>query len=102
VQIRITHDDPNKPTEIITVMAPAGDNGWKYTDIDGDRIAVFTANIEGTPGVYFRTDPNGAAIPLADLEAFIAAVRETAQRSAENSTEGIATAGTGAPMPQEG
>jgi hypothetical protein len=101
MQIRVTHDDPAKPTEIIAVMAPAGDNGWKYTDQDGDRIVVFTANIDGTPGVYFRTDPNGSAIPLADLEAFIAAVRDTAERAVEATTEGIATAGTGAPMPQE-
>jgi hypothetical protein len=83
VQIRITHGNTNQPTEIINVITPTGDNGWKYTDVDGDRIAVFTSDINGTPGVYFRTDPNGASIPLADLDAFIDVIRETAKRAAE-------------------
>ncbi|MFG3050352.1 hypothetical protein ACGFZP_05260 [Kitasatospora sp. NPDC048239] len=75
MQIRITHGATDQPDEIISVITPTGDDGWKYTDVDGDRIAVFTADINGTPGVYFRTDPNGSSIPLADLDAFVDAVR---------------------------
>ena len=82
MQITVTHDDPNKPTEIIAALTPTGDTGWKYTDVDGDRIAVFTSDINGTPGVYFRTDPNGCSIPVADLEALIEAIRVTAKRAA--------------------
>jgi hypothetical protein len=81
MQITVSSNDSNKPTEIITVLAPVGDTGWKYTDVDGDRIAVYTSDINGAPGVYFRTDPNGCSIPVTDLEAFIEGLRETAQRA---------------------
>lgn len=81
MQIRITNGN-GETTEIISAIIPTGDDGWKYTDVDGDRIAIFTADINGTPGVYFRTDPNGCSIPIADLEAFITAVRQTADRAA--------------------
>jgi hypothetical protein len=77
-------DGNGNPTEIIHVLAPSSDgNGLTYTDADGDRIAVFTANINGTPGVYFRTDPNGCAIPLADLAAFIDGIRDRAEAIVE-------------------
>lgn len=88
LQITVTSTDPNEPTEVISVMTPTGDDGWKYTDVDGDRIAVFTADINGTPGVYFKTDANGSSIPLADLEQFIGAVRATAERAARTGQEG--------------
>ena len=82
MQITIT-DGNGKPTEIIAVLAPAGDNGLIYRDTDGDGIAVYTADIDGTPGVYFRTSPNGCAIPLADLAAFIDGIRDRAEAIAE-------------------
>lgn len=87
MQITVTNGDSDKPTEIITVITPTGDNGFKYTDGEGDRIAVFTADIDGIPGVYFRTDPNGCAMPLADLEAFISAVRDKASEAAHNAKQ---------------
>lgn len=83
MQIRVTNSNPTQPDEIISVLTPTGDNGFKYTDTDGDRIAVFTANINGTPGVYFRTDPGGCAIPLADLEAFIDGIRTKAAEATQ-------------------
>jgi hypothetical protein len=82
MQITVT-DGNGKPTEIIVVLAPTGDSGLTYTDVDGDRIAVFTSDINGTPGVYFRTDPNGCAIPLTDLAAFIDGIRDRADAIAE-------------------
>lgn len=83
LQITVTNGDPAKPTEIIHVVAPVGDAGWHYADADGDRIALFTADINGTPGMYFRTDKNGCAVLLADIEALITAVRATAERATE-------------------
>lgn len=85
MSMQITVLDGNgKPVEIIAVLAPSSDgNGLTYTDCDGDRIAVFTSDINGTPGVYFRTDPNGCSIPLADLAAFIDGIRDRAEVVAE-------------------
>lgn len=83
MQITVTNGD-GKPTEIIAVLAPTNDdNGLIYRDTDGDGIAVYTADINGTPGVYFRTSPNGCAIPLADLAAFIDGIRDRAEAIAE-------------------
>lgn len=66
-------------TEIVTILSPtpAGavphDSAFKHTDIDGDRLLISTAVFDdGTPGLYFRTDPNGSSLPLADLPALIA------------------------------
>jgi hypothetical protein len=88
MQITITTGDPDKPgapgvvTEIIHVLAPTPAEPWIYTDADGDGIAVHTADIDGTPGVYLRTTPNGCAIPMTGLEEFIAAVRDKANEAA--------------------
>ncbi|ROQ69202.1 hypothetical protein EDD93_3699 [Streptomyces sp. 840.1] len=66
-------------TEIVTILSPAPvgavphDSAFKHTDVDGDRLLISTARFDdGTPGLYFRTDPNGSSLPLAELPALIA------------------------------
>jgi hypothetical protein len=57
---------------------------FRYTDVDGDRLAVFTAQIPSQgPGVNFKTDPRGCSIPLDRLEELIAGVRDTGREAAE-------------------
>lgn len=64
-------------TEIVTILAPAGatphPSRYTHTDVDGDRLLISTAVLPGrVPGVYFRTDPDGSSVPVADLPALIA------------------------------
>lgn len=57
---------------------------FQYRDIDGDRLAVFTAQIPNQgPGVNIKTDPRGCSVPLSRLEEFIAGVRDTGREAAE-------------------
>ncbi|MET9521460.1 hypothetical protein [Streptomyces coeruleorubidus] len=77
--------------EIRMILQPAGaiphESAYKHTDIDGDRLLISTALMpDNVPGVYFRTDPNGSSVPLADLPALIAqlqVIAEASQREAE-------------------
>jgi hypothetical protein len=70
---------------------PAGavphESAYKHTDGDGDRLLISTALFDdGTPGIYFRTDPNGSSITLADLPGLIAqlqVIAEAAQTEAQ-------------------
>jgi hypothetical protein len=65
-------------TEIITILNPnpgaiPHESSYKHTDTDGDRLLISTAKFDdGTPGLYFRTDPNGSGVPLTELPALIA------------------------------
>lgn len=81
-------------TEIITILnpTPAGaiphDSAFKHTDIDGDRLLISTARFDdGTPGLYFRTDPNGSSLPLADLPALIAQLQVIVDAATAAATE---------------
>ncbi|MFF7184650.1 hypothetical protein ACFZAR_05325 [Streptomyces sp. NPDC008222] len=77
--------------EIRVVLQPAGfvphESRYSHTDIDGDRLLISTAVMPGNvPGVYFRTDPNGSSVPLADLPALIAqlqVIADAAQAEAD-------------------
>jgi hypothetical protein len=55
---------------------------YEYTDLDGDTIRVTPINSikvnQAGPSVYLQTTEPGVFIPVADVEAFIAAVRSTA------------------------
>ncbi|MGW9238023.1 hypothetical protein ACWGRL_04695 [[Kitasatospora] papulosa] len=80
-------------TEIITILSPtpAGaiphDSAYKHTDIDGDRLLISTAKFDdGTPGLYFRTDPNGSSVPLAELPALIAQLQVIADAARAEAT----------------
>ena len=48
---------------------------YTYTDVDGDRLAVFGADIpDKGKGFNVRTDPNGCSVPAEDAAAFVRAV----------------------------
>lgn len=48
---------------------------YRYKDVDGDRLAVFTADIPGKGnGVNVRTDRPGCSVPTADAPALARAV----------------------------
>lgn len=75
-------------TEIVTILSPtpAGavphPSRYSHTDVDGDRLLISTALFEdGTPGLYFRTDPNGSSVPLAELPALITQLQVIADAS---------------------
>ena len=79
-------------TEIITILAPAGavphPSRYSHTDIDGDRLLISTALMPGNvPGIYFRTDPNGSAVPLEDLPGLIARLQVIADASKAEADE---------------
>ncbi|MFD4943059.1 hypothetical protein ACFWNT_11085 [Streptomyces sp. NPDC058409] len=66
-------------TEIITILSPTPASAvphpsrYLHADIDGDRFFISTAVFDdGTPGLYFCTDPNGSSVPLTELPALIA------------------------------
>lgn len=64
-------------TEIVTILNPnpgavPHPSRYAHTDPDGDRLLIATAVMPGNvPGLYFRTDPNGSAVPVTDLPALI-------------------------------
>ncbi|MFG2826052.1 hypothetical protein ACGFWI_00990 [Streptomyces sp. NPDC048434] len=73
-------------TEIVTILQPAGavphPSRYTHTDVDGDRLLISTALFDdGTPGIYFRTDPNGSSVPLTDLPGLIAQLQVIADAS---------------------
>lgn len=48
---------------------------YTYTDVDGDRLAVFGADIPGKgKGVNLRTDPSGCSVPAEDAPALARAI----------------------------
>lgn len=65
-------------TEIVTILNPAGvephPSRYTHTDVDGDRLLISTADINGEPGLYFRTDSNGSSVPLGDMPALLAKI----------------------------
>lgn len=79
--IRITNGDGT--TELISFVQPDPTaDAYKHTDVDGDRLIINDADINDTPGVYFRTDPNGSSVALADLPALVEGIWSAAQRAA--------------------
>ncbi|MEW1638612.1 hypothetical protein AB0469_31710 [Streptomyces sp. NPDC093801] len=61
---------------------------FTHTDPDGDRLLISTAVFDdGTPGIYFRTDPNGSGLPLTDLERLLAQLQVIAAASREEAAE---------------
>jgi hypothetical protein len=77
-------------------------NDFTYTDTDGDHLRIIPTN--SRPGLVIETSVDGCLIDIDDIERIITALRETAHASRQNfqsSHEGIATAGTGAPLPQQ-
>lgn len=79
-------------TEIRVILAPNGaiphESRYAHTDVDGDRLLISTALFDdGTPGIYFRTDPNGSSVPLADLPALIAQLQVIAEASKAKAEE---------------
>ncbi|MET7975821.1 hypothetical protein ABZW44_22800 [Streptomyces mirabilis] len=76
----------NARHEIRMILQPTGavphESAFKHTDVDGDRLLISTALFDdGTPGIYFRTDPNGSSISLADLPALIVQLQAIAKAS---------------------
>ncbi|WP_063735591.1 hypothetical protein [Streptomyces sp. RTd22] len=70
----------------IAFVQPDQPPRYHHTDVDGDRLLITTADIPGTgPGVYFKTDPNGSSVPVADLPALIGKL--TAIEAAARGTE---------------
>ena len=79
-------------TVISVILAPAGatphESAYKHTDEDGDRLLISTALFDdGTPGIYFRTDPNGSGVPLTELPALIAQLQVIAEASKAEAQE---------------
>ncbi|MYS15068.1 hypothetical protein GTW73_14045 [Streptomyces sp. SID4982] len=77
------------------VLAGAGavphESRFAHTDVDGDRLLISTAVMPGNvPGIYFRTDPNGSSVLLADLPRLIAqlqVIADAAQAEADEAGE---------------
>jgi hypothetical protein len=68
------------------------ESAFKHTDVDGDRLLISTALFDdGTPGIYFRTDPNGSSITLAELPGLIAQLQVIADASQAEANEAEAT-----------
>jgi hypothetical protein len=73
------------PTVIVTVIDPQPPR-YHHTDVEGDRLLITTADIPGAgKGVYFKTDPNGSSVPLAEVPALIAKLQEIAAAAGEQS-----------------
>ena len=71
---------------------PAGavphESAYKHTDVDGDRLLISTALYDdGTPGIHFRTDPNGSSVPLTELPALMAQLQVIADASQAEADE---------------
>lgn len=76
----------------VILHQPAGavphESAYKHTDIDGDRLLISTAlHDDGTPGIYFRTDPNGSSVPLSDLPVLIAQLQVIADAARAEAEE---------------
>lgn len=88
----------SKRTDIRLVVRPPGaiphESAFKHTDVDGDRLLISTVLFpDGTPGIYFRTDPNGSSVPLTDLPGLIAQLQVIADASQAEATEAANEAG---------
>lgn len=60
---------------------------YRHTDPDGDQFLAAASLIPGQgPGIYFRTTPAGASIPLAHLDQFIARLRTIAETATAEAT----------------
>lgn len=83
MQIRVTNGQ-DETTELISVVTPDIDaEEFKYTDVDGDKLEIFTAVIPDLgAGINVRTDQLGASFPLADVPKLIGAIWAKAQQAA--------------------
>lgn len=77
-----------KPTEIITIISDPQPPKFTHVDVDGDRLLITTAKLpDESPGIYFRTDPEGSAIPLDRLPELLEQLTEIAiDRGADPAT----------------
>ncbi|MFF2964285.1 hypothetical protein ACFVT1_36585 [Streptomyces sp. NPDC057963] len=80
--------------EIVTILnpTPAGavphPSRYLHADADGDRLLISTAKFDdGTPGLYFRTDPNGSSVPLTELPVLIAQLQVIADAATAEAEE---------------
>ncbi len=44
---------------------------YHCTDVDGDRLPIAPADVNGQPDVHFKTDPQGSSVLLDDLPALL-------------------------------
>lgn len=77
---------------VVIATPPAGvqphPSAYTHTDVDGDRLLISTALFDdGTPGIYFRTDPNGSSVPLTDLPNLIAQLQVIADAAQQEADE---------------
>ncbi|MFJ6215054.1 hypothetical protein ACIQGZ_17215 [Streptomyces sp. NPDC092296] len=64
------------PTEIVMYLDPNAPL-YDFKDIDGDGIAVFTAEIPGVgKGVNIRTSKAGCSVPATEIPTLIAALND--------------------------
>lgn len=81
MRIRVTNGQ-DETTELIHFAEPEA-AAFTYTDIDGDRAAIFTAVIPDLgAGINLKTDQFGCSIPLADVPALVEAIWAKAQQAA--------------------
>lgn len=79
------------PTTIISILTPGvtpHPSKYTHTDVDGDRLLISTALLPGNiPGLYFRTDPNGSSVLVADLPNLIAQLQVIASAAKTEAEE---------------
>lgn len=57
---------------------------FKFTDVDGDRMSIFDADIPGTgPGVNIKTDRNGCSVPDYEIPELAASLQNYMSRRAK-------------------
>jgi hypothetical protein len=81
---RITVRVGDHITDIIAIEDVGPAPRWTYTDVDGDKAAMFTAKIPGVgAGIYLRASADGCSIAAEDVEDFITAIRATVAAAIE-------------------
>lgn len=90
---------PDMTETRIAFARPDEPSRYFHRDVDGDRLLMTTAAIPGQgPGVYFRTDPTGASVPLTAIDGLREALAEIA---AEAAADPAAIAAGEQPAPPE-
>lgn len=55
---------------------------FRFRDVDGDELAIFTADIPGVgAGVNIRTTGAGVSVPFREIPALLDAIREIADHA---------------------
>lgn len=69
-------------TELITILQGDTSPLASFTDVDDDRLVIFTAQIpELGPGINIRTDKAGCSFPVAEIPALIDALQAIAEEA---------------------